>query len=436
MEDVWKIALNELKKEMPEDFFEPFIKPLRPISISKNSDTFVLGVPNSKIISHLRGNYKISIQSKLKSLMGRDVIVDFQEISEPHPAIEITTDQIDDILQFKANHTFENFILSPSNEFAYSACQSILNAKKPSTLLFLTGKSGLGKTHLIQSTAKSIIEKYPKKKIYYATAQEFKESYLNSLAHKKVLELKNYLKCFDVLILEDLQLLGKSSESTQEEFFYLFNNFFEKGNTILLSADIPVSEIPISERLKSRFLSGLTAEILPPDSQLRLEFLKIKNNSFALNLSEDTLNFLANSITNNIRMLDSAINMIQFLKSKNINVNDTHILNSHLKNLLNPSIHVPIDVIIELVCDMYGVNKEDLFGKTRKAEITLPRHLAMYLSLKLSGNNKSSLARFFKKSDHTIIINAEKKIKKLANKDPAFNRLIENCIEKLWKNRG
>ena len=434
LEDVWKIALDEFKKELPGDFFEPFIKPLYPITTSKTEGTIIFAVPDGKIISHLKGHYKTSIQSKLKSLMGRDVTVDFQEITKINPGSDHTESETKEMNGFNPSFTFENFIISPSNEMAFSGCQSILSSKKTSNLLFLSGKSGNGKTHLIQATVHKIYEKNKETKIYYASSQEFKEQYLNSLAQKKVIELKNYLKSFDVLILEDLQLLGKSSESTQEEFFYLFNNFYESGKSIILSADRPVAEIQISDRLKSRFLSGITAEISVPDYKLRYELIE-RSKKF-LDLSEDAHKFLCESITDNVRMIESALKMIQFLKSRSIDINNIQLLSSHLKGLLVPAENVPVDSIVEHICSLYGVSREQLFGKSRKAEITLPRHLAMYLALKLSGLNKSSLARYFKKSDHTIIINAEKKIKKLAEKDPRLNRMIESSIKKLWKNRG
>ncbi|MDH5656304.1 MAG: DnaA/Hda family protein [Spirochaetia bacterium] len=430
MEDVWKTALKELKNELPEDFFNPFIKPLKPIAPKENSSTFILGVEDKKIISHLNENYKKPIQTKLKSLMGREVTVDFQELPDEDTELEIT-----DQNKLYGEFSFDNFIISPTNEMALIACKSLLEKKKPSHLLFLSGKTGTGKTHLIKSTAGELFCQNHQIKIYYSNSVEFKEHYLNSLAQKKTIQLKDYLKNFDVLILEDIQLLGKYSESTQEEFFYLFNHFFENGKTIILSSDRSISEVRISDRLKSRFLSGLTAEIQPPDFNLKCNIIKKKNIDLNLDLSEKMVQYLANSISENIRILESALKMLSFLKNKHIDINHQPTVQTHLKSLLKPGELIPIDEIVDLVCRTYSVSKQDLLGKSRKAEIALPRHLAMFLALKLSGYNKSSIARYFQKSDHTIVINAEKKIKRLSEKDSGFYSQIEDCMEKLWKNR-
>lgn len=438
MEEAWKKALKELKRELPEQFFEPFLQSLSIVPSDKN-ENLLLGVKDRNLVSHIKDRYGLVIQTKLRSLMGSNITVDFTYISSS------PTDDESLKNEFIAKNTpawinpsfrFKNFLTGFSNELAVEAVKTSALSPGTNNPLFIYGETGLGKTHLVHAAACLLQENHPENKILYITLQEFKELFLDQLSKNKSIELKKYLKTYNALILEDVQFLTKSSGSTQEEIQHTFDYFYDNGFQIILSADRFITDLNISQRLKSRFLSGLPVRIEPPDSRMRMEYIQKRNKEMNLGLSEDSLQLLGTHITQNFRLLDSALNLVEFLKSRKLNINDSTLLKKHLSGLFQQKLTITPDHIIDYISERFHIKKEEILGKSRRAEITLPRHLSMFLSLKLTNFNKSALARFFNKSDHTIIINAEKKISALQKKDINFSILIDECVDFLRKNCG
>lgn len=335
-------------------------------------------------------------------------------------------------------YTLERFIRGKSNELVLMACQGIILNSGKANPLYIYGESGTGKTHLLHAVSRALLNKNKSLKIKYCTVADFQEDFLRHLSDKKTLEFKAEYKSYDVLIVEDLQFFKSSAESTQEEFFYVFNSYYESGKQILLSSDRPASELDINPRLASRFVSGLHVKIDIPDRILRKNFLEKKSESMGLALKETTVDYLTGKLSGSIRELESALNKLYFLNLRGININNDKELSLRLNDLIpaEEAASIDLDLIARSVCEKYSISREDLLGYSRRAEFTTPRHVAMYIAVHYSGLNKSSIARYFKRSDHSTVINAEKKIGRLMESNTGFQTQLQTMLNEMRKSRG
>ena len=335
-------------------------------------------------------------------------------------------------------YSLEKFIRSKSNELALMACQGVVLNSGRTNPLYIYGDSGTGKTHLLQAVSRSLLNKNPSIQILYFTGQDFQESFLQHLKEKKTLEFKQKSRSYDVLIVEDLQFFRSSSESTQEEFYHIFNSYYESGKQILLSSDRPASELSMSPRLVSRFISGLHVKIDPPDRILKKLFLERRSGEMDLSLKPNLIDYLTGKLGSSIRELESALNKIYFLNLRGFPINNEKELTAKLNDLIPSSetSSLEMDDIASAICNRYAVSLEDLLGNSRRSEFTMPRHIAMYLAVHYSGLNKSSIARFFRRSDHSTVINAEKKIGRLVDTNSGFHSQIQQILLDIRKIRG
>ena len=444
MEDAWKKALSELKRELPARFFEPFIRPLKVLQHTESEpeapESFVFGVEDEKILPHLESRYREPIQSKLKSLMGHDVVVEFRldltpsgQIASPlQPAVKSPAAWLN------PHHTPDRFIRCRGNELALMACENAAKNPGATNPLFLYGDSGLGKTHLLHLSAHLLNRLHPELNVVYFTMDSFRDEFLSAMAARRMLEFKTSYRKYDVLLIDDLQSLKSSAPSLEEEFFYLYNHFFEQGKQIIMSADRAVSELYVSSRLMSRFLSGMQIRIDTMDPGSVRKLFDQRSQESSLNISPAVAEALCSRISGNVREIESVLNKLYFLQSRGFNTNSWEDIRNYFEDQLLPAdnSNIPLEKILDSVCKKFDVKKDDILGHSRRAEYTQPRHTAMYLAVQYSGYNKSAIARFFKKTDHTTVINAEKNIHKRLQKDPSFQILLHSIVEDLRKRRG
>ncbi len=448
LQDAWKKALIELKKELPSDFFDPFIKPLVPVreEESPESDTFFLGVQDRRLIPHLKSQYREPIQTTLRSLMGRDVKVEFLPYEENERKNSLSEED-DETFEFHTpdrrewlnpHFRFRTFLRGKSNELALQAAKQTALLPGKTTPLFLFGDPGLGKTHLAQSILHALLEKNPRLNPGYFSISDFKDEFLAALSSRKTLEFKNRYRDFDMIVVEDIQYLRSTAELTQEEFFHIFNYYYEKGKQIIITSDRPALHLHLTSRLMSRVMSGLPVFLAPTDRELRMRFLKKRAEEMELPLSEGLLEALAQRITGSIRELESALNKLFFLSQQGRSILGVETLDEHFQEFLpaQDSSTLEIERILEATCKHYNISREEILSNSRKAEYTLPRHIAMYLAIQHSRLNKSSIARFFRRSDHTTVINAERKIRRYLEKDASFASLMETIVDEARRIRG
>ncbi|KKK67656.1 hypothetical protein LCGC14_2951890, partial [marine sediment metagenome] len=300
--------------------------------------------------------------------------------------------------------------------------------KKPGQVynpLFIYGKVGLGKTHLLQAIGNEIIQNFKDKKVRYIPTGNFVAEVISSIRNRETEKLKSKYQKIDVLIIDDVQFLtGK--EKTQEEFFYTFNTLYEKNKQIIISSDRPPKAIPaLAERLRSRFEGGMIADISFPDLETRIAILKSKCQEREVDISDEILNYISSKVQRNIRELEGALNILIAYQKLNNNPPNLKIAKTLLKNLTSsPSRTVNAKKIIQTVAAFYDLKEKDLMSTSRKKEIVRPRQIAMFLLRQELKASFPFIGRRFGGKDHTTAIYAYEKILKEVDKNESLDEEI------------
>ena len=283
---------------------------------------------------------------------------------------------------YRSDYTFENFIVGASNEFAYAAARAVAdkNLDDPETLrsnnynpLFIYGPSGVGKTHLLYAITNRLAKRYPSKKIVYIKGEEFTNQLVEAIRNKTTFEVREKFRRVDVLLIDDIQFVA-GRDSTQLEVFNTFNAVYEERKQIILTSDRPPNEIKtLEERLRTRFLSGLLADVSLPDFDLRLAILQQKAKQNNIYLSSEILKYIADNVSSSIRQLEGIIKKlgaIKFLQGGELSF-------ERVKDAIKDFVQVKeneskkFDEILMAVSTKFGISREDILSEKRKKDVTL-----------------------------------------------------------------
>ena len=318
-------------------------------------------------------------------------------------------------------HTFQSFVVGDSNRFAYEAAKKIAEEETVSfNPLYFHAGVGLGKTHLMHAIAWRIKELYPEKTVLYLSSEQFFQRFIKGLQSKEMDSFKELFRNVDVLLIDDIQfIVGK--HQTQEEFFHTFNNLISRGKKIILSADSAPMELHgIEERLRTRLAQGLVVDIHPASYELRLSILREKMQAMNTELDDSVLDFLARSITSNVRELEGALKRLVAhveLLGGTITPDSARILLKDILHMTERQVKAPD--IIQAVADFYRLTLKDLRSTRRDRAIVRPRQLAMYLTKQLTPMALPDIANFFER-DHTTVIHAIKTIEDYLNATSSY----------------
>lgn len=333
---------------------------------------------------------------------------------------------VDPETNLNPKYTFDNFIVGSFNELAHAAALAVV--ENPGTKynpLFIYGGVGLGKTHLIQAIGNQLKKERKNAKILYVSAEKFTEDLVRAIMEQKMSEFKNKFRNLDLLLIDDIQFIA-GKDKAQEEIFHTFNTLSQKNKQVVFTSDRPPKAIPsIEERLRSRFEGGMTADIGYPDLETRLAILKAKNEATKNLVPEESLYYLAESITKNIRDLEGGLNRLiaqAKLLNRPITLEETKKV---LASILNkPSEYISFQKVIKKVAAFYDLKEEDILSHSRKKELVKPRQIIMYLLREELGYAFTNIAEKLGQRDHTTIIHACKKISQEIEKNPVFAQEI------------
>ena len=270
--------------------------------------------------------------------------------------------------------------------------------------------------------------------IIYMKGVDFTNQMVECLSRQAMQEFRDKFRACDMLLIDDIQFIA-GKVATQEEFFHTFDAMFEEGKQIVLTSDRPPKEInPLEERLRSRFESGLIADIQPPDLELRMAIIKKKAEQIDLEISEDVLSMLAENLRSNIRQIEGAIKKLgalQFLngKSSQISLDSAKTIVDELLGEAEP-MSVTIDKIFSAVCHKYNVDRADLTGSKRQKEIVTPRHIAIYLIRNITEQSFPNIGKIFNK-DASTVITSFSKIQKMMDQDTDFSNQIQDMEKEI-----
>lgn len=328
------------------------------------------------------------------------------------------------------DYNFSNFVVGSCNQFAHAA--SLRVAENPGTAynpLFIYGGVGLGKTHLVNAIGNATRRRG--KKVLLVSSEVFVNELINSLRSNNMQQFKSKFRSLDVLIIDDIQfIIGK--ERTQEEFFHTFNELHQRSKQIVITSDkTPQELIGLEERLRTRFSSGLSADLQAPDFETRIAILAKKADKAGILLSSDVSSFLAEKINSNIRELEGALNRIQAISSIHGSPITLNLAESALKGILQSTRkEITTESIQRTVASKFNVSLNDLLGKRRTQNVALARHVAMYLCRRLTGRSYPEVGAVFGGRDHSTAIHACKKLEETMK----IEEELKNTVELLEKN--
>jgi chromosomal replication initiator protein len=431
--DLWGKVLGQIELNVSKAVFSTWFKNTH---ITKfENGVIYLGVPDQFVKDWLKDKYQTLILKILRELSvnvrSLEIIiyknkldpskyptVSFQDISEQK--LPLNDLYIDKENNLNPRYDFESFVVGSFNELAFAASQGVLkNLGRMYNPLFIYGKTGHGKTHLIQAIGNSVKKN---KRVYYVTSEKFSQDLISSIQSNNVVRFKNWYRKYDLLIMDDVQFLS-GKEKTQEELFHLFNTLYDANKQIIFSSDQHPNYIQnLEDRLKSRFNAGMAIDIPAPDKESRTAILKTKMQQSGIMLPDETLIHVAESVNGNIRELEGALNAIVCqtqLKGKKLSVSEVKDL---IKNSIRPKKMVSIQDVVKIISGFYNIEEESIYKKTRKKEVVKPRQLIMYVLREDFSTPYPTIGSKLGGRDHTTVIHSYEKIKNDLKKDPDLVR--------------
>ena len=421
----WERVLNMMQDSTPFVSFNAFIKPLQLYSVT--NDTIVLIAENTFNLNHLKNRYYTQLYNCVRTVFGRPYELEFytqEDMKKNVNNISVST--------LNSKYTFDNFVVGPSNSLAYYA--SLAVAEDPSNAynpLFIYGGVGLGKTHLMNAIGNFIIQQDPTANVLFTTSETFTNELIDSIISKKGTgTLRSRMRNVDVLMVDDIQFLSKTT-TTQEEFFHTFNDLHSKKKQIIISSDRPPKDLPaIEDRLRSRFEWGLIVDIQKPDFETRVAILKKKADEEKIDIPYEVIEYIAQCVESNIRELEGSLTRIH----AHSQLLGTPITLENAKASLSELIKVQEDRkitaerIMAFIAEQYSITVDDLTSNKRNRDIAMPRQIAMYMCREMLGISTTAIGRSFGNRDHTTVMHGCEKVSNAMKSDFSFKRRIEELM--------
>ena len=447
MTTFWDNCLEYFQTVLTAQQYKTWILPLEG---SINDNNIVIQAPNRFLLVWARDSYSKDFKRIAKDTSGHSLPIEFSlkpsilkdngpSILEIPPEKPKTTEKTTKHTkksrspQLNGNYNFDSFVTGRGNQLARAAalqvCDNPANAYNP---LFIYGGVGLGKTHLVQAIGNAIADTLPNAKILYIHAEKYVSDVVSAYQHKSFEQFKQFYHSLDLLLIDDIQFFAKKAR-TQEEFFYLFNALMQSEKQVIMTCDTFPKEISgMEDRLVSRFGSGLTVAIEPPELELRVAILLKKAALDSISLTEEVAFFVASHIQSNVRELEGALKRISAYANFTKESISVPLAKEALKDLLaSNSRLITIETVQKCVAEYYKLKVSDMFSKKRTRSVARPRQMAMALSKELTNYSLPDIGEAFGGRDHTTVLHACRKINELKTTDPNVTRDFNSLIQML-----
>ena len=431
---LWNSVLSEIELSISKANFNMWFKDT--FINKQEGGTVFIGVPNVFVKDWLINKYHKNILKSLRDFGEHVHAIEYLVIKpegkkdfpkENQGSINSNELPLQDYYinkddNLNSKYTFNTFVVGPFNELAFAATQAIIKKTAIYNPLFIYGGTGHGKTHLIQAVGNHIKTEEPNKKIYYLTSEKFTLDLMNSISNGTANQFKEKYRKYDLLIVDDIQFFA-GKQKTEEEFFHLFNSFYDNNKQIIFSSDKHPNFITgLEDRMKSRLNSGMIVEIPCPDLESRIQIFKIKSTMLNFSLSSDIIEYLASSVEGNIREIEGVINSIicqSKLKGRDLTINE---IKNLIKNNLKPKKNSSIKEVIKTIAEFYGITEDEVYEKTRKKEVVKPRQIIMYILREDFNISYPTIGEKLGGKDHTTVIHSYEKIKEDIKNDSSLIR--------------
>lgn len=468
-DSVWKNCLGIIKDNVSLQSFKTWFEPIVPVKLKGN--VLTIQVPSQFFYEWLEEHYIPLLRKTVKKELGAEGKLEYSIVMENsynstkpytvkipatnrnavknfpvsvpldmgtrsirNPFIIPGLKKVNIDSQLNPNYSFDNFVEGDCNRLARSAGFAV--SKKPGGTAFnpllVYGVTGLGKTHLAHAIGIEVKNLHPSKTVLYVNADRFTQQFTESVRNNNQNDFVHFYQMIDVLIIDDIHFLS-GKEKTQEIFFNIFNHLHQTGKQIVLTSDKPPIEMQgMEQRLLSRFKWGLSADLQVPDLESRIAILEKKMYNEGIDLPKDVVEYLAYSITNNIRELEGALVSLiaqSSLNKKSINLElAKQMIDKFVKNTAR---EVSIDYIQKVVCDYFNLPMELLKSKTRRREVVQARQIAMFFAKRMTKSSLASIGAQCGGKDHATVLHACKTVNNLLETDKRFKVYIAELDKKI-----
>ena len=452
----WDGAIGILSRELSPQQFKTWIQPLRLISFDVSDQSLTIGAPNRFKLDWIKKTFADRFQELAEHYFGFPVNLSFvldveagapdlgltapvlalspinsePDLTQASQEDEVLTEErsfeIEDHSKLNPNLTFDTFVTGKANQVAHNPGTSY-------NPMFLYGGVGLGKTHLIHAIGNHLLKEKPNARIRYIHAEQYVSDVVRAYQQKAFDRFKRYYHSLDLLLIDDIQFFSGKSR-TQEEFFYAFEALLSnKAQVIITSDTYPKEMAGIDDRLISRFDSGLTVAIEPPELEMRVAILMKKAISEGIPMSEDVAFFVAKHLRSNVRELEGALRKILAYVRFHGREVTIEVARTALKDLLSiQNRQISVENIQKAVADFYSIKVADMYSKKRPANIARPRQIAMFMAKELTQKSLPEIGELFGGRDHTTVLHAVRKIGEERSHDGQLNHEI-HVIEQTLK---
>ncbi len=452
--NLWQAVLGEIELSISRGNFVTWFK--NTVLLKRDDERIVIGVPNVFIKQQLERKYNDLVIDTLRKNGVSASTVEYKihtsltptqreedpMVLKPSPGsnrapihLKPQTTALTHTYRQGINdrYIFDNFIVGSGNELAYAACQAI--AAQPGTKynpLFLYGGVGIGKTHLIQAVGNAVLAANPQARVVYVSSEQFVQEFVDALRFRKNTDFADFYRGADVLIVDDVQFIA-GKEKIQEEFFHTFNALHQANKQIIISSDKPPRDIPtLEERLRSRFVWGMSIDMQIPDFETRCAILQTKAGAHGIGLAHDIVEYLATNVQTNIRELEGALNqLLAFCEMRGLEPSMS-IVSSLMGASQSRPKHLSARQIIERTARHFQIPMEDILGPKRDKDIVVPRQVAMYMLRSELHLSFPKIARELGRKDHTTAIHSIEKIEREAINDADIRSAISSIKGKLY----
>jgi chromosomal replication initiator protein len=462
--ELWAECLKTIKTRVNSQSFKTWFEPIIPRGFDRNR--FMLQVPSQFFQEWLEEHHYSLLNEVLTQTSGREVAVDFlvkeeesvpryyeddiysattEHLSKYFPEssqLEEGRDNFQRVPQppknfdsgLNSRYTFDNYIKGESNQFARAAAQAVANNPGGTSFnpLVIYGGVGLGKTHLVHAIGNHVMNSNRQSRVLYISSEKFTVDFVEAIQKDSINEFSALYRSVDLLIVDDIQFFA-GKEKTQDYFFHTFNALHQQGKQIVLSCDRPPKELKgLNERLISRFQWGLTADIQPPDLEMRIAILQKKSSDSDVELPHDVIEFIASNVTTNVRQLEGClIGLLARASLENRRI-DLELAKDVVRSIIGEvRTHITIEEIQKAVCEYLNIPQDLLRAKTRKQEVVNARQIAMYLAKELTNSSLKTIGLHFGGRDHSTVIHAYQTIEDLMNTDSKQKQIVQAIRTKL-----
>ena len=453
--EAWSRILDAARGELPDQTIETWLAPTEPLALE--SGQLVLGAPDEFAVQWNETKHASLLARLATGVLEAPTEVTFRVLDDrkkrpqmdffvapPAESTPAATPVNPSAQPLNERYTFDTFVIGKSNELAAAAAHAVSEAPgKTYNPLFIHGATGLGKTHLMQAIAHQVLKKRPSTRALYVGAEQFINEVIEGIHGRTMPELRRrYRQDVDLFLVDDVHFL-EGKEATQEEFFHTFNALYEGGKQIVLTSDRHPNEIPgLEERLVSRFVWGMVADIGHPDLEHRIAILrkKAEQDHLELAIPDDVLSFIAQNVRSSVRELEGCIiKLLLFasLKHREVTIELARealadkIRPADDEDSVKPRTLPSIDRVQDVVARRWGVTPEGLRSKARIKSLTVPRQIAMYLAREMLQMQLVEIGLAFGGRDHSTVIHSVEKVQKQLQRDRAFRERVESARQEL-----